>query len=208
MTIPDQVQPTDGFSKYRTSINGLAWTVPPVLSAVDMVGFVPYAGHAAYWREWAGFSPGTYSDADPVAALFYLPHRIASATRIRWRYTQQATALTGNYVFGIYDTLGVKIVDTGSVALTGAALSRQARSEAITAHTLESGPYYVLAMFSKGNAGTIAFSGVETANSPVPNVGLRKPAAGFTAPSTIADFTDTTALTVPGLIPLLALSVA
>ena len=53
-------------------------------------------------------------------------------------------AITGSYNIGIYDASGRKIVETGSVAFTGANSTMQNRSEVITATTFEAGNYYVV----------------------------------------------------------------
>jgi hypothetical protein len=169
----------------------VAGTVPPVLTAVDQVSLSSPA------RE------GTLDSSAPIdlsqtAALVYVPRRIAAATRIRWHYFQGATALTGNYVLGIYDATGRKIVDTGSVAFTGGIGSSNARSETITATTFEPGAYYALLGADTTNAGTIGYVGwggilgttITKAADHAPNVTLYSLTGGVTAPTTLLSFTD------------------
>src|SRR5262249_38110067 len=125
------------------------------------------------------------SNGEQAAALVSVPRRIKAATRIRWKYLHDnVNAATGNYVLSLYDASGRKIVDPGSVAVTGAASSVQVRSETITATDFEPGVYYLL-IGSTLTAGLAYYEAAELAVIPppgsggthaapsIPNVGLR-----------------------------------
>jgi hypothetical protein len=166
---------------------GVIGGIPPVLTAVDQADL--------YSPARDGTLDGTAPvDLSQIAALVYLRRRIIGATRIRWQYYQGATALTGNYVLGIYDASGRKVVDTGSVAFTGAIGSSQARS----ATTFEPGAYYALFGVDTTNAGVIGYAGwggalgTSIAKAPVhaPNIMLGSVTGGVTAPTTLLSFTD------------------
>lgn len=186
---------------------------PPLLTDLDIARFV------VPFETASTFAPSifhTLHDLQQAAVLFYLPRRIVGATRIRWKYVHGTTALTGNYVIGIYDSSGRKIVDTGSVAFTGALSTYQARSETIAATTFEPGLYYVLIGVDTG-AGSASISGFNTAlvNSGLPgpsepNVVVRSATGGVTAPTTLLGFTDAHGLAantdIPS-VPSIALSV-
>lgn len=205
VSLPAQVLTSDSVARYRQSINGLSAWIPGVLSSVDMVALVPYPAFGVYPANpdtGAFFTP----PVGAAAVLCYLPHRVVSATRIRWRYTQGGTAQTGDYVLAVYNAAGSKVSDTGTVALTGAANSVQVRAETISAATFEAGPYYVFFAFSAPGFGTLAFPNVETMHSPVPNVGMFN-AFGTTAPAAITSMTDQVASSSSGLVPVVALSV-
>jgi hypothetical protein len=185
--------------------------IPPLLTKVDM------AALNAPWAAFVSDAGGTLTDLSQTAVLVQLSRRIVGATRIRWQYIQDgATALTGNYVLGIYDASGRKIIDTGSVALTGAASSAQARSETISATTFEPGLYYALFGIDTTNAGAIRFPGYRlyssttAGGSPVAkNMGLFLNSGGVTAPSTVLGFSDIVGTAPPGATwtPAMALSV-
>jgi len=179
----------------RPFVQGL----PPVLTDVDQVGFLPVAGVLAYP---AVPNISTTHDLAQAAAACYLPRRIASATRIRWRYQQDSgSALTGNYVIFICDASGRKLIDTGSVALTGATSTMQARSETITATTFEPGVYYVGIGVDTTGGTAIAFSGTLATYVHAPNVVLRSTTGGVTAPTTVLGFTDASTLSPAVAIP-------
>lgn len=200
-----------------------AGSVPPLLTLIDQVAFVPVM-QALVWGSFAGATQWSVpmagaADLAQTAAAMTLPRRIVGATRIRWKYLQQnTTALTGNYVIGIYDASGRKIVDTGSVAFAGAANGLQSRSETISATTFEPGVYYVLIGLDSTNSGVITYHGVRVSatqnDSPGPigpNMGLFSPTGGVTAPATILGFTDQYGVTVTGAnattVPVVSLSV-
>jgi hypothetical protein len=164
----------------------------------------------------------TGAGAVPSSALLLADVLVAatdtaiSDSEIRDRRAFGATALTGNYVLGIYDASGRKIIDTGSVALTGAASSAQARSETISATTFEPGLYYALFGIDTTNAGAIRFPGYRlyssttAGGSPVAkNMGLFLNSGGVTAPSTVLGFSDIVGTAPPGATwtPAMALSV-
>lgn len=177
--------------------------VPPLLTDVDMVALTPFPSMVS------SGSVGNPSDLAQSAALMYLSRRIASATRIRWRYTQGGTAATGNYVLSIFDASGRKIIDTGSVALTGATGTIQQRSETITATTFEPGAYYAFFGLDLTNAGTFTYQGVQPGSAFVQNVLLYSTTGGVTVPTTIlglTDFNTTISNNVSG-VPFMALSV-
>lgn len=146
-------------------------TVPPLASsgstALDTVAFEPGAGLMAVADakvDNAGIGLGGLNDGEQIAALVYLPRRIAAATKLRWTYKQGGTALTGTYTVGIMDASGRKIASVDSVAFTGSANSLQARSETIAATTFEAGCYYVVFGADTTNGGSVAFGGVLVAN--------------------------------------------
>jgi hypothetical protein len=191
-------------------------TVPSLLTAVDMV--IPTSPMPV--ADWdSGNDLGTAHDLQQAATLIYLPRRIASATRIRWKYVTNATPLTGNYVLALFDATGRKIIDTGSVAMTGGATTVQARSETITATTFEAGWYYsFIGVDTTGGTGLgyagyahrQTFGGIVTPLPPFPNTLVRSATGGLTVPSTILGFTDAatiTAGTAVPKVPQIALSV-
>lgn len=197
----------------------LAGVIPPLLTDVDMVAFLPGGNRKS--ETAGGFYQHTAHDTMQSAALMFLPRRIVAATRIRWKYTHGATANTGNYNIGIYDASGRQIVATGAVAFTGAGSSFQQRSETISATTFEAGYYYVAAGWDSATAGGItgyeAFElGVlggganDLIGAGVPNVGLRSATGGTTLPTTLLSMTDVSGITsstsVPA-VPMVALSV-
>jgi hypothetical protein len=192
-------------------------TVPPLLTVVDAVtpmspmtlsGMDASAGDIAHAQH----------DLAQVAALVWLPRRIASATRIRWKYIQGGTAMTGNYVLAIFDATGRAVVNTGSVAWTGALSTFQVRSEVIAATTFEAGAYYVMlgndsSAGSAGYAGwqqTINIGGSPTPQAAMPNIYVASATGGVTVPSTLLSFTDAYGNTAAGnrpKVPQIALSV-
>jgi hypothetical protein len=167
--------------------------VPPLLTDVDMVPLelIPV-------RDTASVSFGTNQNLLQAAVAVRLPRRILNATRLRWKYNQGSEAITGNYVLAIFDASGRKIVDTGSIALTGAKDTTQVRSDAISATNFEAGLYYVFfgISVSGGVSSAARFYGVDmtpTASRPtalVPNLALRSAAGGVTVPSTLFGMTD------------------
>ena len=147
----------------------LLGTVPPLLTDVDMVSFVPHAGAIVL----PGADYGTVTSAahvlyglSQVACLMYLPRRIVGATRVRWRYLQGATANAGNGIIAIYDASGTFVAATAATAFAGAANVRTEASWALTAAlTAEAGAYYVFFGFGTATASsTMFFNGVVTAS--------------------------------------------
>lgn len=207
MTLPNQIATTDRVTLYRQSINGLAAYVPPVLQTMNMAPLVPYPGFRKDATTW--FSFATFLGVGASVALCYLPHRVELAGGIRWSYTQHTTAAAGGYVLAIYNALGSKLSDTGTVALTGAANATVARADGIAKHTFEAGAYYVLAAFDITNGGDFRFANVDTAYSPVANVGMRQTLTGFTPPNTLSGMTDqVTATSTGAVVPIVALTTA
>jgi hypothetical protein len=137
-----------------------------------------------------------------AATAFYLPRRIVGATKIRWKYRNGGTPLAGNYVLAIFDASGREVVDTGSVAFTGAASSFQERSETIAATTFEAGVYYVFigidtsagsATFDGANL-TVGASGGEPLGKPAPNLAVRAASGALVVPTTLLSMTDVAGL--------------
>jgi hypothetical protein len=164
----------------------------------DVVGMEPHQLHVV--SHFANVTHNT-DDGRQVAALMYLPRRIVSATRIRWRYVQGGTANTGNYVIAIYDASGRLIVDTGSVAFTGAANTLQARTETITATTFDAGAYFVLFGCNTATAGGSSnfigvLAGVETTMASTASLGAVAP--NILGGRTSGDITPPTTLTSMG----------
>ena len=187
----------------------LPGTVPVPITAVDQVAFVP-APNLPPAAQNNGISNANHA-LQQAAVQMYLPRRIVSATRIRWRYAQDATtAITGNYTIAIYDASGRKIVDTGVVAYTGAINTWQTRSETITATTFEPGAYYVL-LGNASTAGNCTPAGVvlnvtaalQSVGAIGPNIGLRSATGGTTMPNTLLAFTDVSTLAAATSIPVI-----
>lgn len=161
-----------------------------------------------------GASHGT----NQYAALMFLPRRVL-ASRLRWRYAQGATALTGNYNLGIYSAAGRQIVTTGSVALAGAANTFQTRAEVITQTTFEAGAYIVWLGLNVA-AGSIGFRGVSVGVSADTDTGpgaagvgwINGSAAGVTAPvlfnANMADVWGQGSAFIMGTVPILTLASA
>jgi hypothetical protein len=190
--------------------------IPSPGTDIDMVGLQPHPSiplehNAPSYGALAPVASG--NDLQQGAYLAFLPRRIVSATRIRWQYRQDGTtALAGNYVIGIYDASGRKVIDTGSVALTGATSSLQARSETITATTFEPGWYYVLFGLDSTAGNSINFHGVNFRAScdrvSGPNLAFRSASGGVTAPTTILGFTDYWGADIAQIgVPVVSLSV-
>jgi hypothetical protein len=163
--------------------------VPPLLTAVDMVPLTPLVASKPSGE--SGF--GTANDGHQSAVAVYLHRRILNATRIRWKYRQLA-GITGNYVLALYDASGRKIVDTGSVALTGAAGKAVMASLAISATTLEAGVYYFLiGLDTTGGSEAVSYPGFlvnGAVDAPSSNLVLASTSGGVTAPATLLGFTD------------------
>jgi hypothetical protein len=176
--------------------------VPPLLTDVDMVPFLPLGG---------GFDDSTLlhatADLHQGATAVVLPRRIVAGTKLRWAYEQaNAVAMTGNYVIALFDASGRKIVDTGSVAFTGATNSRQVRSETIAATTLEAGIYYAFFGIDSA-AGEIR--GVRSYSPPtmLPGMSLAANTGGVTVPASILGLTDSVTTGGAFDVPALAISV-
>lgn len=111
--------------------------IPPTRVLADQVGL-------AY--PWGFSNSSTFDQSQTnyqTSCLVYLPRPI-TATKIRWSYWQgPGAAMTGNYNFGIYDSSGRKIVETGAVAFTGGINTLQSRAETIASTVFEAGAYYL-----------------------------------------------------------------
>lgn len=176
--------------------------VPPLLTDVDMVT-MQATGQAIQFNTVMSHA---LHDLMQSAALFTLPRRIVGATRVRWRYHQDSPAAAGNWVIGIADASGRLIVNTGSVAFTGANSSYQEVSAAIAATTLEAGPYYVFLGLDTTagqaySAGITMIQGAGQAPGFARNLGLRSASGGVTVPATILGLTDLAGITADTQVP-------
>lgn len=187
--------------------------VPPLLTDVDHAALMPL--HFSLNSQGVTLAHVTH-DLRQSAMLCVLSRRIVNATRIRWRYVQASgTAVTGNYVIGLYDTSGRRIVDTGSVAFGGALQVPRAEVVPIAATTFEPGLYYVMIGIDT-TAGTAQVHGVNMdqsnniAGPAGPNLGVFSTTGGVTPPTTLLAMADqaaqTTAFQAPP-VPFVTLSV-
>lgn len=184
-------------------------TIPPLLTDVDIVSMIPHPSLslAGLGTPASGYAHASH-DLNQVAALYYLPRRITSATRIRWKYAQLATAAVGNWNIGIYDASGRKIIETGAIAFAGAANSFQVISATITATSFDAGWYYVV-WGADTSAGGFSAPGVIVRNivtdffvgAPAPNMALHSLTGGTTLPNTILGYTDCNGMTAADNLP-------
>jgi hypothetical protein len=188
---------------------------PPIFTDIDQVAVeLP---HTVYRGTFT--IDGTGHNGRHTAMLCYVPRRIVGATRIRWGYRQNATtALTGNYVWSIFDASGRTIVSTATTAFTGAAGSTQRRADTITATTLERGYYWFLfaanglngagsALCTGGSTDTGA-TGTDGRLAPFVNEVVQAQPNNLTIPTTILAYVD--AATAQGQhlgVPVCSLSV-
>ncbi len=193
--------------------------VPPSpVSTVVAEQMIPFS------TSCASVAPG--STNVQTAAACYLPRPI-TASRLRWSYTQGATALTGNWNVGVYDASGRLVVSTGSTAFAGAASSSQGVSAAITTMALEAGVYYVMFGYVSTNAGALTATWAHgtgtsshltgTNNLPLPALPNQVlgtvPASGTLLPTTFAngsltDLWGVTATVGYYFVPVVGLSIA
>jgi hypothetical protein len=197
---------------------------PPLLTDVDQVPLVPHPLLVP------GLSSQVHASHDlyQTAYAAYLPRRIESATRVKWRYLQGATATTGNWIIGIYDASGRQVAATASTAFAGAALSVQVQNVALASTTtFDAGWYYVFIGYDTGAGTGVDFLGVPGLSSTTaeaiesatqqpftstPNTLLRNTTGGVTLPAsnTILGMTDVgsaAALTQAPGAPLISLGV-
>lgn len=197
---------------------GVLGAGPSTFTALDAVQFQPAPGLQGSTA--AQMQSTTSWDAQQACGLVYLPRRIVSATRIRWRYTQGGTANTANFNIGIYDASGRQIVATGATAYTGTLNQIQNVSVAISATTFEPGYYWIALGNAAGTASaSIAGTGMTAGGSfasvavgPTPNLYGYAASGGTTLPTTISGgFTDINTATgtqaLRGGVPLVALTV-
>jgi len=190
-------------------------TVPPILGAITAVGLEPVPPLIG---DRVALSHALH-DGKQAAVAMFLPRRQTALTRFRWRYAQGATALTGNYVLALYDSMGRLLGDTGSVAFAGAANTFKEEVRSFGNMELDGGVYWVLIGVDTG-AGNAAFYGVHTAlnpdagdhqaGAPMQNLALRFATGGITPPTTLLGMVDVGASTTAGdspPVPLVALSV-
>jgi len=158
------------------------------------------------------------ADQHQLWCLMYLPRRIVSATRVRWRYAQGATANAGNYNIGIYDTSGTLVISTGAVAYTGVANAIVEASATISATSFNAGWYYV----AIGNSAATAASSVSSQAIPgtigaafgvgpqARNIMFKITSGGTTLPNSITGATDLGSVVAAATtisVPVIALSV-
>lgn len=203
----------------RDRRSSAVWGALPVLagvgSSVNQVAFMPAHGLQVSNVQ---VSAQTNMDLFQSAALMFLPRRIVSATRVRWRYQQGATANAGNWIIGIYDATGRNIVSTAATAYVGGANTYTEATTTIAATTFEAGWYWVAIGNSAATAastvvavsvfGTLANAGGP--GVPYRNIMVRVGSGGTTLPTTLLGMTDVGALgaaTVSPAVPLIALSV-
>jgi hypothetical protein len=187
--------------------------VPSILTAVDMVAPTSPLPLSVTLDSSTTTGDITFTnhDTDQVAGLIYIPRRIASATRLRWKYVQGATALAGSYVFAVFDASGRKIIDTGSVAFAGAINTWRSESVTITATTFEAGWYYGFfgSDTTVGGVGTPGWGVLATVSGNIvaaaagPNMFLGATGGGLTVPTTLVSFTDMGTSTSPTIVPRL-----
>jgi len=96
-------------------------------------------------------------DLHQVAYLISIPKSITVA-KLRWQYLHGATALTGNYKWGIYDQSGHKIVETASTAFAGTGSNWRQENISVSSTFLEAGNYYIGFGVDTTNAGSIIYS--------------------------------------------------
>lgn len=175
------------YPSYGASPQAAASVGPGIVPPIDQVPLVP---HPLQRVIVDGISTGLNNFQS--AAAVYLPRRIVGANRIRWAYGQSATAVTGNYNFGIMDAQGYLITSTGVVAIAGAANSYNVRAEAFAAQTLEAGWYHLFfGVASIGATGSMTYWGMPMGQSvgqgaiPSQNIGYARNASGTTIPANL-----------------------
>lgn len=154
--------------------------------------------------------------ATQYAILVTLRRRIVGATRIRWKYVQNATPMAGTVNMSIYEPGGRKIIETGPQALTGGANAPTARQEPIAATTFEAGQY-VFAVGWATTGSTALYDGVRagiavgaSAGAAAPGVAFGSSTGGTTLPQRLlTTFADMYGAGVNAIndVPLVALSV-
>lgn len=191
---------------------------------VDMVAFQPHpALPLTIGPSGAGSGlniTATTNDNQQAAVLMWLPRRIVSATRIRWKFQQGGTAAATGYTIGIYDVSGRIITSTtGPPVFSGALNTSLEVSAAIGTTTYEAGWYYVLfGVAAMTAASVVYYTGVPTAvvnaqtdiGGAYRNLSFRSATGGSGPPTTLLAFTDTvtlTAATASPPVPIIALSV-
>ncbi len=182
----------------------LSGCVPAVVTAVDMVAMSPAPGMTSGTKSAAAAFHSTHQ----AAALMFLPRRIAGATMVRWRYQQGATANAGNWIIGIYDSTGRKVMATSATAFAGAAGVATEVSATVTATTFEAGWYYVMIGLAAMTASSSVFWHGAVLDSGAPdgiviarNHVFRATSGGTALPTTLLGLTDGASLTVASNIP-------
>ena len=106
-----------------------------------------------------GSISGTGDDLKQAVSCVWLPRRMEAALGVQWAYRQGATAITGNYIFSIYDASGRQIIATTSQAFSGATTTFQRPNAAFSASaSFEAGVYYIMFGVDGTNAGTADFT--------------------------------------------------
>lgn len=147
----------------QLSVPGVPSNAMTTLAGLDMVTPIPHPLLGVWSPSGVGtVAPGNTNGEYGYLAL--LPRRIKAVTRLRWRYQQGPTALTGTYNIGIFEASGRQIVATGGVALAGALNTYQQRSEVITSQDFEAGAYFIV----------IGYTGLAGGNiyAPGPTIGV------------------------------------
>lgn len=186
---------------------------PSPFTALDWVAFEAAPGLGT--QPSIGIQSTANFDAQQGAALMYLPRRIVSATKIRFRYAQGATANAANFNIGIADASLRVIASSGATAYTGAASTQQSPSLTITAQTFDAGYYWVVLGNAAGTASAaVTANGVSGLLNVIsgPNQFVWSAAGGTTLPTTLAAFTDQYGVTGAGVaqrvgVPIIELSV-
>ncbi len=173
---------------------------PAVFAATDAVTFAPHP--AMPQMSGSVIAQGSF-DSFQAATLMYLPRGIKSATRLRFKYRQGATAANTFYQVAIFDSSGRLKVATGASVLVyaGTATVTTAVSATIAATTFEPGWYYVWVGNAAATAGSGAFvygSNLSIASPSVttsvpsvpPNIAFYKASGGQTVPNTFTGYLD------------------
>lgn len=183
--------------------------IPPMMSAGNQVAFMS-AGVPWGWPTGVT-GPDTGHNASQACVLAYLPARI-TATKIKWWSRAGSPNASGTFNLGIYDSLGLKLVETGAIAFPA---SNSANTHTITSTTFEPGLYQLVAGWSIAS-GSLMFYGAHTKTSPMygqasvtaPNLMGRTASGGTTLPSNlqISPMTDITTLAADASVPWMVLA--
>lgn len=170
--------------------------IPPILTnlTTPVVSFEDPPGITSEYAQGSVTAAGisVNDNTKQCAVLQYLPNRIESATRIRFRYVQGSTAIAaGNWIISIFDASGRLIVSTSSTAFTGSANSIQNISATITATTFEAGLYYVHVGTTGSTASSfVNFLGANPKTAFAPNLCFHATSGGVTVPTTLLSMVD------------------
>lgn len=199
---------------------GVLGQAPPLMGVVvEQCALIPpFLSQSVGSQATAG---AANADTKQSAVLHYLPRRMVSAARFRWRYQQTATPATSNWVMFLADASGRVVAQTAAIAFTGAAGAYVEVSAAFLASiTLEVGYYYMgigiatmtasSQVFYNGTAMNLFTSGANNVHG-VRNTFLRSASGGTTVPATILGYTDIITMAAAGdnapSVPAAAISV-